>query len=53
MAVSDLKNPGSSDGNGSFGESKSERSVNYKILGSGKVAHPISSGIITDPATRY
>ena len=52
MAVSDLKNSGSSDGNGRIWRPKSERSVNYQILRSEDVARPISSGIIPDSAMR-
>ncbi len=53
MAVSDLKNPGSSEGNGSFWRPRSERPVNYQILRSEDVARPISSGIMPESAMRF
>ena len=53
MAVSDLKNPGSSDGKGRTWRPKSERSINYQILRSEDVARPISSGIMPESVTRF
>jgi hypothetical protein len=52
MAVSDLKNPGSSEGNGSIRRPKNEQPVNYQTLRSEDVARTISSGIIPDLAMR-